>query len=125
LRSYDSAPPPPPPVRASCLLVELTDGKGGRGWARSQIIRPRESLALYKRFNTFPQVCFSPHLLLRCSRNPCGAPLFMPFGFASPSFGENRAEPLGEIQFADTSPPERDLSPAEAEFFFHPLRPYF
>jgi hypothetical protein len=49
----------------------------------------------------------------------------MPFGFASPSFGENRAEPLGEIQFANTSPPERVISPAEAEFFFHPLRPYF
>ncbi len=34
------------------LLVELTDGRGGREWARSQIILPRESLVLYKSFIT-------------------------------------------------------------------------
>ncbi len=38
---------------SSCASpVELTDGRGGRGWWRSQIIRPRESLVLYKSFNT-------------------------------------------------------------------------
>ncbi len=65
LRPYDSAPrlppPPPPPLeqvvslsQSSCASPdELTDCKeGGRGWARSQIMRPRESLALYKLFNT-------------------------------------------------------------------------
>jgi hypothetical protein len=53
-------PLPPPPlswrqvVSLSQALspVELTEGKGGRGWARSQIIRPWESLVLYKSFNT-------------------------------------------------------------------------
>ncbi len=41
--------------QSSCVSpVELTDGERGesRGWARSQIIRPRESLALYKSFRT-------------------------------------------------------------------------
>jgi hypothetical protein len=39
--------------RASCVSpVELIDRKGGRGWARSQIIRTQESLVLYKSFNT-------------------------------------------------------------------------
>jgi hypothetical protein len=35
--------------------VQLTVGRGGggRGWARRQIIRPQESLALCKSFNTF------------------------------------------------------------------------
>jgi hypothetical protein len=34
------------------LPVELTDGRRRREWwARSQIIRPRESLTLYKSFN--------------------------------------------------------------------------
>jgi hypothetical protein len=33
--------------------VELTDRRGMlKGWVRSQIIRPRESLELYKSFNT-------------------------------------------------------------------------
>ncbi len=44
----------------SCVLpVELTDRRGGgpRGWAWSRIIRPQESLALYKWFNSlWPQV---------------------------------------------------------------------
>ncbi len=41
--------------------VEFTDGRwggGGRGWARSQIIRPQESLALYKSFDTLWSHCF-------------------------------------------------------------------
>jgi hypothetical protein len=39
--------------RASCVSpVELIDRRGGRGWARSQIIRTQESLVLYKSFNT-------------------------------------------------------------------------
>ncbi len=56
LRSCDSAPRPPPSSpdslsRYSCVsLVELTERRGG--WARSQIIRPRESLALYNSHNT-------------------------------------------------------------------------
>ncbi len=34
------------------LSVELTDGRGERsGWARSQVIRPWESLALHNSFN--------------------------------------------------------------------------
>jgi hypothetical protein len=33
--------------------VELTDGKGrGKEWRRSPVIRRRESLVLYKSFNT-------------------------------------------------------------------------
>jgi hypothetical protein len=55
LRSYDLAPrPPPSPIspqpivslsQSSCVSpVELTDG---REWAMNQIMRPRESLALY------------------------------------------------------------------------------
>ncbi len=32
--------------------VELTDERGGRGWARSQIIRRGESLVLYTSLNT-------------------------------------------------------------------------
>jgi hypothetical protein len=45
-----------PPVN-SCLLFlmspfELIDRRGGKGWwGRSQIIRQRESLVLYKSFN--------------------------------------------------------------------------
>jgi hypothetical protein len=62
LRLY-VAPRPPPTLsqqqivsltQSSCVSpVELTDGRGGRGSARSQIIRPRESLALYNTSNTF------------------------------------------------------------------------
>ncbi len=32
--------------------IELADGRGRRGWARSRIIRPQERLILYKSFNT-------------------------------------------------------------------------
>jgi hypothetical protein len=54
-------PPTPSPTlsskislsQSSCVSpVELTDGRVGRGWKRSQIIRGRESLVLYKSFNT-------------------------------------------------------------------------
>jgi hypothetical protein len=53
--------PPPSPVRkfvylsqSSCVSpVELADGRGGgRGWARSQTIRRRESLVLFSKVNT-------------------------------------------------------------------------
>jgi hypothetical protein len=60
-RSSDSAPRPPPPLskldrchtgrlgkRGSLLSRET----GGRGWAWSRIIRPQESLVLYKSFKT-------------------------------------------------------------------------
>ncbi len=58
--SYDLAPQPPSSLPlsyqqlvSSCVsAVELTDGRGGSGWGRSQIIRMRESLVLYKSFNT-------------------------------------------------------------------------
>ncbi len=60
-RSYDLAPfPPPSPVnmtdrRHTGRLRKrdnLLPGEGGKGgWARSWIIRPQESLILYKSFN--------------------------------------------------------------------------
>jgi hypothetical protein len=64
LRSYDSAPRPPssPPSRqqlvclsqSSCVpSVELDNERGGKGWAWSQIIWPRESMVRYKSFSTF------------------------------------------------------------------------
>jgi hypothetical protein len=59
LRSYDSAPcPPPPPFHLSKLSFFLSlpvcrcSTLRERGWARSQIIRRRESLVLNKPFNT-------------------------------------------------------------------------
>jgi hypothetical protein len=60
--SYDLAPPHPLSsqhvgslTQSSCVSpVGLTAGRErGRGWARSRIIRPLESLVLYKSFNTF------------------------------------------------------------------------
>jgi hypothetical protein len=46
-------------------LVELTDGRGKRGWgwSLSRITRPRASLVLYKSFNTH---CFSDIFLFFC-----------------------------------------------------------
>ncbi len=38
--------------------VELSDGRGGRGWRRSQIIRQRGSLIPHKSFNTLCTVLF-------------------------------------------------------------------
>jgi hypothetical protein len=51
--------------------VELTDGRGGRGWGRSQTIRRRESLVLY---NSFITLCsgVSDQISLR-SYLPCSA----------------------------------------------------
>ncbi len=64
-RSYDSAPRPPPPHFPVSNWVSSTGDtqedweretncwrERGRGWGRSQIIRRRESLILYKSFNT-------------------------------------------------------------------------
>ncbi len=51
--SYYLAPPPPsPPARPATHRKsekerQIADGRGGRGWRRSQIIRRRESLVLY------------------------------------------------------------------------------
>jgi hypothetical protein len=60
--SYNWAPHPPPFVSKSSLFISrhvcrrsslLTgEGGGGRGWGRSQIVRLRERLALYKSINT-------------------------------------------------------------------------
>jgi hypothetical protein len=36
-----------------CRQSTLRTGEGGRRWARSRIIRPQESLALYKSFNSY------------------------------------------------------------------------
>ncbi len=52
LRPYDSAPrpcsplpfPPHPSATCSISFSILLTGEGGRGWSRSKIIRPRESL---------------------------------------------------------------------------------
>ncbi len=64
LRLYDSTlrpPPSPHPPSASDIIFSFflcvaswaySRERGRRGWARSQIIRRRESLALYKSFNT-------------------------------------------------------------------------
>ncbi len=56
---FGSSPTPPPPPSASCLSFSVFPCVASRaywresgGCARSQIIRPRESLALYKSFNT-------------------------------------------------------------------------
>jgi hypothetical protein len=62
--SYDSAPrsPSPPPIpipSASFLSFSVFLCVGGGGWAWSQIIRPPESLGLYKLFNT---LCMRPSL---------------------------------------------------------------
>ncbi len=53
--------PPPYPVGQLSLFLSLPvrrmsrllAGEDGRGWGRSQIIRLRESLVLYKSFNTY------------------------------------------------------------------------
>jgi hypothetical protein len=81
LLSYDSAPRPPltTPPPACCLPfsvfcvspVELTNGRGGGGgcgtWVRNQIIRPRESLALYKSSLVYWQ-CIPGWLNTGCNR---------------------------------------------------------
>jgi hypothetical protein len=83
LRPLNSAPRPPSPSPlsrqllvslslSSCVSpVELTDGNvWGRGWARSQIIQPRESLALYKSFNTFIKTnVYTSHVALARATN--------------------------------------------------------
>jgi hypothetical protein len=63
LQSYDSAPRPPPPSpplssESSTGVTQedwergnLLTGEGGRRWAWSRIIQPKESLALNKSFN--------------------------------------------------------------------------
>ncbi len=66
-RSFYFAPRPPPPPPPHSFPISNLDrrhtgrlrkrdnllkGEGGRGWARSRIIRPQESLVLYKSFNT-------------------------------------------------------------------------
>ncbi len=40
--------------------VKLTERRGGRGWAWSRIVRPQESFALYKPFNTLWSTPFKP-----------------------------------------------------------------
>jgi hypothetical protein len=53
--------------QSSCVSpVEHVDGRGGKGWARSQIIRRRDSLVLDKSFNTlcsdYYKNKFCPHI---------------------------------------------------------------
>jgi hypothetical protein len=62
---YDLAPRPPPPhpspvrkpepatYRETEKERQVDDGRAGRGGARSRIIRPQESLVIYKSFNIF------------------------------------------------------------------------
>ncbi len=48
-RSYNSAPSPIPSPPLTMRKRQVAAGRvGGRGWARSQIIRPQESLVLYE-----------------------------------------------------------------------------
>jgi hypothetical protein len=59
-----------------CRRSSLLTGEGGRGWGRSQIIRRRESLVLYKSFNTLrsqalPDISF----LKQTSSRECFAPM--------------------------------------------------
>jgi hypothetical protein len=59
--SYDLGPPPTPPAHSRPLATEretdnLLMGEWGEGWGRSQIMRRRESLVLYKPFNI---LCFT------------------------------------------------------------------
>ncbi len=52
---FGSSPIPfhPSPLRKMSLFLFLrVPGRWGRGWRRSQIIRQRETLVLYKSFNT-------------------------------------------------------------------------
>ncbi len=66
LPSYDLPPPFTHPSRqlvaslsqSSCVAVRAYGRERGRGWARSQIIRPQESLVLYKSFN---DLCCTPN----------------------------------------------------------------
>ncbi len=65
--SYEMAPPPPSPPLPSasclsfsvflCVVVQAYWRERWRGWGRSRIIRWRESLVLYRSFNTLVQYC--------------------------------------------------------------------
>ncbi len=81
--SHDSAPPHPfnplaPLSSASCLSSlhvccrsSLLTGVGGRGYGRSQILRRRESVILYKSVNTlcsWRKITVSFHFLQKRSR---------------------------------------------------------
>ncbi len=59
LLAHPLLPPLPSCCRLSLFLTlpvcrrsSLPTGEGGRVWARNQIVRPRESMALHKSFNT-------------------------------------------------------------------------
>jgi hypothetical protein len=59
LSGFPPTPPPLPSVsstseshRKTEKKRQLSDWRGGKGWARSRILRPQESLVLYKSFNT-------------------------------------------------------------------------
>ncbi len=69
LWSYDLAPRPPFPTPSPVGKLDrrhterlrkrgkLLTGEGGAGWAWSRIIRPQESMALYKPFNYLRSMC--------------------------------------------------------------------
>jgi hypothetical protein len=68
------APPHSPVSRLSLFLslfvspVEITQEEGGRGWGRSLIIGPQESLALYKPFNAFKDFITDSQTIRRTER---------------------------------------------------------
>ncbi len=67
LRLYESAPHPTPFLCAAGRAYWLE--RGDRGWARRQITRRREILALHKSFNTLwslPSSFFFVHVMQKC-----------------------------------------------------------
>ncbi len=79
-RSYELAPPPPrPPLpSASCLSFSVflcVSGcaywrERGRGWGRSQIIRPQESPVFYKSFNTLRVIVYRGKIRVKITQPP-------------------------------------------------------
>jgi hypothetical protein len=82
---FGSSPPLPSPLsrqqvvslsQSTCVVCRrsslLTGEVGGGEWARSQIIRPRESLALYKSISTLGSATYLPlsSLLLPLCEGP-------------------------------------------------------
>ncbi len=86
--------------------IELTDGKVGRGWARSQIKPPRESLALYKSFNSLWVAYSANDALAKHNLNEGGSILVISYFYKHDMF----------ISCSDTSTEGRHFS---EEIFFY------